>query len=198
MREESTVESPGELIEQARQGSEDAFSELVRLYQGRVRAYIGQYLRDRDLVDDLAQETFIAVYRKLSTYEGKAPFAGWLLGIARFNLLTYLRERRRRFAAQADLLESALTDRWLRWIDSDHAPDAEEERRQAALNDCLGKLPGASAALVTEYYFNGRTLADIAREDGKKERAVGMTLFRIRRALRQCIQQGHLGAGVRA
>jgi RNA polymerase sigma-70 factor (ECF subfamily) len=189
------VDSPGDLIERARRGSEEAFSELVRLYQGRVRAYVGQYLRDRDVVDDLAQETFLAVYRKLSTYEGKAPFAGWLLGIARYTLLTYLRERRRRFAAQADRLESALTDRWLRWIDSHHTPDAEEERRQAALNKCLEKLPEASAALVSEYYFHGRTLADIARVDGKKERAIGMALFRIRRALRQCIQQGLLGVG---
>jgi len=52
----------------------EAFTELVRLHQAKIRAYIGRFLRDDELVDDLAQETFVAAFRGLSKFGHDAPF----------------------------------------------------------------------------------------------------------------------------
>src|SRR5215831_13648883 len=174
-------------VAEARAGSAEAFSTLIRLHQARVRSYLGQYVRDRDVVDDLAQETFLAAYRSLPTYSGEAPVAYWLIGIARHRALTYLRDRQRRRPADQEPLPSALAEWWSRRIES--GPSLETDLKEMeALRGCLKKLPEKSATLVRDYYLQGRRAAEIAREEGRKERAVGMALFRIRQALRDCIR----------
>src|SRR5262245_45961964 len=78
-------------IERSRGGSAEAFGHLVLLHQGRIRAYVGQYFRNPDLVDDLAQEVFLTAYRDFGTYKEDLPLAPWLLGIARNRVLNALR-----------------------------------------------------------------------------------------------------------
>src|SRR5687767_10547951 len=80
------------LIGEAREGSADAYCQLVRLYQARVRTYIGRFIRDPNIVDDLAQNTFLCGYRKLDSYRGDASLGTWLLSIARNEALMHLRE----------------------------------------------------------------------------------------------------------
>lgn len=61
----------------------NAFGELVRRYQSPVRAFLTRMARgDSHLADDLAQETFLKAWKKLSTYRGGARFSTWLFGIA--------------------------------------------------------------------------------------------------------------------
>jgi RNA polymerase sigma factor (sigma-70 family) len=60
-----------------------AFGELVRRYQSPVRAFLTRLTRgDSHLADDLAQETFLKAWKKLSSYRGGARFSTWLFGIA--------------------------------------------------------------------------------------------------------------------
>jgi RNA polymerase sigma factor (sigma-70 family) len=61
----------------------NAFGELVRRYQSPVRAFLTRMTRgDSHLADDLAQETFLKAWKKLSGYRGGARFSTWLFGIA--------------------------------------------------------------------------------------------------------------------
>ena len=61
----------------------NAFGELVRRYQSPVRAFLTRMARgDSHLADDLAQETFLKAWKKLSSYRGGARFSTWLFGIA--------------------------------------------------------------------------------------------------------------------
>ena len=61
----------------------NAFGELVRRYQSPVRAFLTRMARgDSHLADDLAQETFLKAWKKLSNYRGGARFSTWLFGIA--------------------------------------------------------------------------------------------------------------------
>jgi RNA polymerase sigma-70 factor (ECF subfamily) len=71
------------LLEQCRAGDELAWEALVRRYQGRVFALAYHYLRDREEARDVAQETFIRVYRGLRTFDGTGSFVAWLVRIAR-------------------------------------------------------------------------------------------------------------------
>lgn len=60
-----------------------AFGELVRRYQSPLRAFLTRMTRgDSHLADDLAQETFLKAWKKLSSYRGGARFSTWLFGIA--------------------------------------------------------------------------------------------------------------------
>ncbi len=63
-------------------GDDRAFELLVIKYQRRIQRLIGRMVRDVDLIEDIAQETFIRAYRALHQFRGDAQFYTWLYRIA--------------------------------------------------------------------------------------------------------------------
>ena len=70
------------LVQRTLAGEQKAFEMLVVKYQRRVERLIGRMVRDTDLVQDIAQETFIRAYRALAQFRGDAQFYTWLYRIA--------------------------------------------------------------------------------------------------------------------
>lgn len=170
-------------IDRARAGDRAAFSQLVRLHQAVVRAYLGAHLREGEAADDLAQEVFLRAFRRLDAFQ--LPETGtmrpWLMGIARNLLLEHLR-RPGRLEARVDPEAAAEAGQVVR-------DPVEVERRIEALQRCVDKLAPAAARLVWRHYFERRTLASLAAEENKQESALRMRLLRIREVLRACIEQ---------
>ncbi|HEY8356663.1 MAG TPA: RNA polymerase sigma factor RpoE [Ramlibacter sp.] len=71
-----------QLVERTVAGDQKAFELLVIKYQRRIERLIGRMVRDTDLVEDIAQETFIRAYRALAQFRGEAQFYTWLYRIA--------------------------------------------------------------------------------------------------------------------
>lgn len=199
MRNDAGVNAPADdgskLVEEIRSGSRDAFAQLVRLHQAKVRCYLGRFVRGADVVDDLAQETFIAAYRSLSSYRQQSALGLWLLGIARNLALKHLRDEQRRRAQEADSFEASLA----RWAEeranSEDAGPGRHDQILEALRTCIDGLQKHSAGLIRDAYFKGRTAAEIAQDTGKTEGAVWITMMRIRQTLRDCIGARMAGAG---
>jgi RNA polymerase sigma-70 factor (ECF subfamily) len=176
-----------QLIEQARAGSEEAFYDLARLFQARVRGFVRRYVWDRSAADDVAQETLFAAYRSLDRYTAEIPFDLWILGIARNCALMHLRGEARRRTHEAGYLQAALAQ----WAADRLGGDSRIELRDRellALRECLKRLPPESGQLVTAYYAERASSIEIARRTGRKESAVRMALVRIRQALKECVQ----------
>jgi RNA polymerase sigma-70 factor, ECF subfamily len=70
------------LVERVKRGDQKAFEMLVVKYQRRIERLIGRMVRDTDLVQDIAQETFIRAYRALPQFRGESAFYTWLYRIA--------------------------------------------------------------------------------------------------------------------
>jgi RNA polymerase sigma-70 factor (ECF subfamily) len=81
-----TTQPPGDsdaqLVERAVAGDQRAFELLVIKYRRRIERLIGRMVRDVNLVEDIAQETFIRAYRALHQFRGDAQFYTWLYRIA--------------------------------------------------------------------------------------------------------------------
>ena len=198
MLKEMNVDDPEELLEQSRRGSTQAFAGIVRQYQSRVRAYLARYVRDRDAVEDLAQDTFLLAYRSLSSYRGESSLGVWLSGIARNVALMHVRDQARRRFRETEALQAAL-GRWLaEAVEKDASRLTDRDQTLRALELCLQELPEHSSALVENYYFKGRTAIEMAREQGKKESAIGMMLLRIREILGRCIRTRMAETGAHA
>ncbi|HEU4458663.1 MAG TPA: RNA polymerase sigma factor RpoE [Methylibium sp.] len=71
-----------QLVERVKQGDVRAFEMLVVKYQRRIERLIGRMVRDVDLVQDIAQETFIRAYRAMPQFRGESAFYTWLYRIA--------------------------------------------------------------------------------------------------------------------
>ncbi len=70
------------LVERVKRGDVRAFEMLVVKYRRRIERLIGRMVRDTDLVQDIAQETFIRAYRALPQFRGESAFYTWLYRIA--------------------------------------------------------------------------------------------------------------------
>jgi RNA polymerase sigma-70 factor (ECF subfamily) len=70
------------LVQRTVAGDQHAFELLVVKYQRRIQRLIGRMVRDVDLVEDIAQETFIRAYQALHQFRGEAQFYTWLYRIA--------------------------------------------------------------------------------------------------------------------
>lgn len=71
------------IIAQARNGDEDAFHAIFRRYGRPVLSFLYNHVNDRDLAEELAQETFVRAYRNLNFLKDEARLSTWLFGIAR-------------------------------------------------------------------------------------------------------------------
>jgi RNA polymerase sigma-70 factor (ECF subfamily) len=84
------------LVEEARQGKQAAFGQLVRLYERRLVRVLLRFTRNVDLADDLAQETFLRAYERLDQFDPSRRFGPWLFRIGVNLTLDYHRRKKRR------------------------------------------------------------------------------------------------------
>jgi RNA polymerase sigma-70 factor (ECF subfamily) len=187
------MDAESELVESARKGSHEAFSQILRTHQSHVRGYLSRFIRNDDIVDDLAQETFLNSYRSLGAYKGESSLRTWLLSIARHMALRYLEDVRRRRAHESASLEPSLATWLLAHAQETSDLEGRHEKEVAALENCIKGLAPKSAALVSHFYYDGHRAADIARTSGKTEGSVWVALLRIRESLRHCVES-RLGA----
>ncbi len=181
-----------EYLARAVRGDLAAFEALVRYHHSRVRAYLATCVRDPDLADDLAQDTFIAAFRSLPGRDPGAPFIAWLLRIARNRVRWHQRDEGVRLGRIRDQLAVALD----LGAQGEGTTDlVDEERSLAALERCLAGLPEPAATLVRDHYYARTPLVAMARTLGRKEGAVRMALLRVRHLLRDCVQRRLLGGG---
>lgn len=88
--------SDARLVEESRHGDSRAFGKLVQRYERRLIRVILRFVRDVDLAEDLAQETFLRVYERLDQFDPSRRFGPWLFRIGMNLTLDYLRKRKRR------------------------------------------------------------------------------------------------------
>lgn len=103
-----------ELVERYIDGEESSFRELVGRYEGRIVNFIQRSIGDRERAYDLAQETFIRVYRHIHRFDTSKKFSTWIYTIASNLAKNELRNRSR----NPLVLFQTLTSRW----DDDHRP----------------------------------------------------------------------------
>ena len=82
-----------EVVARSRDGDEAAYRELIRRYERPVFSLIFRMVRDREIAEDLSQETFIKVLNAISTYRPEFKFSSWVFKIANNTAIDHLRRR---------------------------------------------------------------------------------------------------------
>ncbi len=88
--------SDEELLREFLRGDEAAFSRLVEKYQKRIYTLALRLVRDHDAADDIAQETFVLLYKKAGKFSGRSQLYTWLYRIAVNVYKNYIRSHRGR------------------------------------------------------------------------------------------------------
>lgn len=147
-----------ELVKRCRAGDALAWEELVRQYQGRIYSLALHYLRDADEARDVAQETFIQIYRKLDAFRGD-ELTPWLMRVGRNQCIDRLRRIKARPPAQDIELDDGIE-----LPDDDRGPLAEVEsgQKQKLIHRAMGKLSEAYREMILLKEIQGLPLQEIA------------------------------------
>ena len=170
-------------IAKTAEGDPTAFQRVVEAHQARVFALFGRMGLDAASAEDVAQETFLRVWKNASRYNSvlSAP-ATWILTIARNAALTTLESRAHRREVGEDFApEDAATD-----------PAADEvliaAERRLRLRRALQGVSPKDRALLAASYFDELSLADIAEIEGCTPGAAKLRLHRARARLREILE----------
>jgi len=176
------------LVAASRRGDFEAFLQLVRPHLVSLRALVVFYGPPTPSLweaDDLAQDALIDAFQSIESFDPtRGEIRPWLGGIVRNRVRRAwqesLREQDRRQKAVVRAVEVAGNAEGCEEVDVD--PQIEALRR------CLGKLPEHGGRIVQAHYGEGLSGEEIADRFRIKLPAVYVTLYRLRRALRQCVE----------
>ncbi len=170
----------------AMRGDREAFTRIVDGTRGLVSSIALAIVRDAELSRDISQDVFLAAWRDLSQLRDPASFLPWLRQMTRHRAYHVLRTTRRRKRHLVDgavhsLIESAVDRRPL----ADASLMASEER--ITLKAVLDELPDDTREVVTLFYGEGKSTAQVAALLGVGETAVRKRLSRARGRLRESL-----------
>jgi RNA polymerase sigma-70 factor (ECF subfamily) len=191
--ETKPIDSDAVLVERTVAGDQKAFELLVIKYQRRIQRLIGRMVRDVDLVEDIAQETFIRAYRALAQFRGEAQFYTWLYRIAVNTAKKALMDLKRNptisensFKSDDDDETSPLENE----LTSSETPDAVLASKEIAqiINAALEALPEELRQAITLREIEGLSYEEISEAMNCPIGTVRSRIFRAREAISQKVK----------
>ena len=138
-----------ELLEQFKNPTSKnfAFNQLVRKYQEKIYWITRKMVIDHDDANDLTQNVFIKVWKKLDSFKGTSQLYTWIYRIATNECLTFLKKKRRRFFVSVTDVENELSNK----IDTSHHIDGDEIALK--LEKAILTLPDKQRLVFNMKYF---------------------------------------------
>ena len=152
------------------------FEALVNQYRDKVYRLIFSIVREKAPAEELTQDVFLKIWRVLDRYDGRASVGTWVYTIARNTGLTWLRSESFRRTVP---------------LDATGEPAAMAAEAAAVeigdLKACIERLPADQKKVLEQYYFQDRSVEDVAASLGMASGTVKSHLFRARRALAEML-----------
>ncbi len=152
-----------------------SYGELVERYKDSIYRCCYAIVRDENAAEDIAQDTFIAAYYKLHTYNQARKFSTWLFAIATNKSLNYARRNR-----HLTTLEQKVAD----VVQSPHATP-HEQAVDAEVRQAVALLPPKYRGVIHMYYFEHMEYEQVAESMAVPVGTVKAWLFRAKKQLRK-------------
>ncbi len=160
----------------------EQFAALWTAAQPTITSFIRMLMPDYQQADEVLQRVAVTLVRKFDQYDQSRPFGAWAIGVAKFEVLYYRRER----ATDKHLFGNEVIDQ----IASRYELLVEDvDPVRVALRLCLDQLKGRSRDVIELRYARGLKSNSIAKEMTLSAGAVRMLLCRVRESLRRCIER---------
>ena len=164
-----------ELLAKGIDGDASAYHGFLKALSAHLRAYFRKRLFQRpDDIEDLVQETLLAVHNQRHTYQADQPLTAWVHAIARYKLVDLLRARR-----SSEAFTEPLDDELEVFAASD--TDAADARRD--LDKLLAELPEHHRLPIMHIKLEGLSVAEAAQRTGMSESAIKVGVHRGLKAL---------------
>lgn len=166
------------LLKRAQEGDEDAYERCLIDLAAVLRAYVRSNAGDVPWVDDVVQESLIAIHRARHTYDPSRSFGAWFYAIARNRLIDAVRHSSRRQAREVAM---------------ERLPDPPTIEGQSAdpgpIAAAIAQLPPRQRLVITAMKIHGDSTRDVAARTGMSESAVKVTAHRGYKMLRRLLNR---------
>jgi len=165
--------------------AKQVFELLVHEHSPMLLAYLRTQIQQRDVVDELFQETMLVAWRRLDSFDKSKSFAPWLRGIARNLLLEHYRKTKREYLLPNDEAADMLDHYMLQF---DQAEGDNWQEKIAPLKHCVSRLPDNYRDAVELRFLHDQKPAAIRLRLGIGEEALKKRLQRAKKLLFECMQ----------
>ena len=181
----------GALVKRAQSGDETAFREIVERYQSKVFSIIHGVVRQRNDVEDIAQQVFAKVYLSLRSFDFRSSLITWIYKITVNECFDYLRKRKvRRLVYESDLSEEEVrrVENTDPAIERQIAADSSLAQRDYVVK-LLTRVSEEERMLLILKEVEGYSVEELANKTGMNENTVKVKLFRARQKLVKAAQR---------
>ena len=166
-------------------GDTNAFSVLVEQYKDLVFTLAFRMLKNREEAEEVAQDSFLKVYRSLQKFKGDSKFSTWIYKVTYNSCLDRIKKNKKYYN---HVPIDEFTTHQIKTIDN-ALDKLENEERELAIQNCINLLSSEESFLITLYYFEDQSLDEISKIVGLTPNNVKVKLFRIRKKLASIFKQ---------
>jgi len=185
------AEEDRELVRRAQKDDKQAFEELVRRHQNRVFAVAGGILRNKEDVEDIAQQVFLKAYFSIKRFDQRAAFSTWLYKITVNECWDLLRKKKvRPLVFEAELSEEQAQVYQSSSEQSDGRPDTSERMAaQQQVEELMSCLEERDRTMLVLKEVQGFSVEEIAEIMEINSNTVKVRLFRARQKITERVRR---------
>ena len=172
-----------DLIRQVLDGDQGAFTTLVNKYQKSVHALVWRKIGDFHIAEEITQDVFLKVYKRLSTLKRPELFPGWLYVIATRDCVSWLRKKELPTKSLDAMSTAELEEICYAQHEADRSEAAAIEHQRECVKRLLQKLPESERTVVTLYYLAEMKSEEISTFLGVSSNTIRSRLRRARERL---------------
>jgi RNA polymerase sigma-70 factor (ECF subfamily) len=160
----------------------DRFLRLLAEHEPALRTFVRALVPSLCDASEVMQDVALVLWQKFGDFDAARDFRKWAFGVARYEVLAFLRDKGRDRHVFDDVLVIKLAD------EAAVAAPRHEAQREA-LETCLQKLPEPQRALVLMAYVKGTRIDELAERRGQTAMSLYKKLHRIRQELLDCVRR---------
>ena len=177
------------LIQRTLEGDQNAFTRLVTKYQKWVHTLVWRKIGDFHIAEEITQDVFLKVYKKLSTLKPSDNFTGWLYVIATRHCISWLRKKRHPTTSLNEMSTLEIEEHCHLRYEAARSEASAVEHQRSIVKRLLQKLPESERTVVTLHYLAEMSCENISEFLGVSPNTVKSRLHRARARLKK---QEHL------
>jgi RNA polymerase sigma-70 factor (ECF subfamily) len=158
------------------------FLRLFTAHEAAVRTYIRRMVPLRADADDVMQDVSVVLWDKFDSFREGEPFRAWAFGVARFEVLAWLRDK----ARDRLVLDEEVA---LKIADESAADELNLDLQREALEDCMARVPAEQRELLMQAYQPDVRIQEVALGSGRSVPGFYQWLHRMRWKLLDCVRR---------
>ncbi len=175
-----------QLVEQVLNGNENAFRFLVAKHQKLVLHVVGRIVQRREDAEDVCQEVFVKVFRKLNRFRGESRLSTWIATIAYNTSISHVRKQLRKEEDSYDERPRLISDE-NSGVFLQNCIEKEEIKKY--LLELIEKLPMHYRTVLTLFHLEEFSYKEIEQITGMPEGTIKSYLSRARNLLKEKLEQ---------